>query len=105
VCVFPQIHVTVSEVKRESSRAKPRELGRFFPARHRAQIKITPHGETVLPPAVHRFAEPGIFIRRRSLGLAIPEIVRDPGAIRQNTGVSPIFSRTVLDIAPEAGLG
>ena len=29
--------------------------------------------------------------------------MRDPGAIRQNTGIAPRFVRTVLDIALEGG--
>jgi hypothetical protein len=47
--------------KPESNGAKPRGLGRFFPARHRAQIKKKPLGLTMLARAVHLLARSGYF--------------------------------------------
>jgi hypothetical protein len=48
--------------------------------------------------------EAGILVRCRFLGAA--NFIRDfwkPGRYKENTGVSPRFARTVLDIAPEGG--
>jgi hypothetical protein len=71
----------------EPNRAKPRELGRFFPARHRAQIKIAPYGETVWAPVAHPPPERGYFN-------SAPFSQSKQFYIRQNTGISPHFART-----------
>ena len=45
----------------EPNRAKPPDEGPFVPARHRAQIKIAPHDETVCARAARLFPESGYF--------------------------------------------
>jgi hypothetical protein len=59
---------TVVAVKRvinalpvEPNRAKPRMLGRIFPARDRAQIKIAPLGRALRARAAHLLAQSGYF--------------------------------------------
>jgi hypothetical protein len=48
-------------LRRESNRAKPRELGRVFPARHREKSKISPLGQTPHARAAHLLAQSGYF--------------------------------------------
>jgi hypothetical protein len=78
----------------EPNRTKPRELGRIFPARHRAKSKIAPQ----LRGLVRRIFPPkaGILDRRGSLWVAI--LVRNPGKIPVFYGKILVFSLVVLTL-------
>jgi hypothetical protein len=87
----------------------PFELNRpgenpFLPKGEPAQIKIAPHGKTSVCWLVRRIFPPqaGILIRHRSLG--VTSFIRN-FLESGRTGISPRFAGTVLEIAPEGGLG
>jgi hypothetical protein len=83
----------------ESNQAKPREKAPFVPEAEPRRTKIAPAGKTTRAPAAPLLARGGNFSEYRVLSV----FFGNPGAVRQNTGISPRFARTVLDIAPEGG--
>ena len=88
-------------VRFESNRAKPPDEGRFVPEGEPRRIKIAPHGQTMLARAVHLSPESGYFNSVPFSGskeLYPWSNFGNPGAIRQNTGISPRFARTALEI-------
>ena len=112
---------TVALQTTESNRAtatatadyKPPDEGRFVPVPEGEprQTRISPLGKTMLPRAAHLLAQSGhsssVLFSRGNCNGFYPYLVifGNLSAKRQNTGISPLFARTFLEIAPEGGLG
>jgi hypothetical protein len=89
-----------SEVKisEEPNRAKPPDEGRFVPEGEPPRTKIAPLGQSPVAPGAHLFAQSGYFssvpFSRSKRVLSV--FFGNPGAVRQNTGISPRFATVGL---------